>query len=153
MSSSSSSAAIGSDEKKELNLPFGYRFDPTNEELVKFYLTPKLKGEKLPSEYIMDLDDVYRYDPTNLPFMNQFKHTRVNEAFFFTKDLREEIQIRTTPNGYWKVYQDKVAVVDVADEVIGFKTKLFFHDLYGNITDWKMTKFKCALIPTTTTTN
>lgn len=77
---------------------------------------------------------------------DQFKHVKENQAFFFTLDSRrnsaEESQIRNTPNGYWKVYQDNVPV-DGSSEVIGFATKLFFHDARGNKTDWKMIEYKC----------
>ncbi|XP_057788890.1 NAC domain-containing protein 2-like [Salvia miltiorrhiza] len=131
--------------KSSLNLPFGYKFDPTSVELLQHYLIPKLRGEKLPSDYVMDLDHLYTYEPCQLPF-NQFKHAKNDEAFFFTTDIRksseEESQIRTTSNGYWKVYKDHVAV-DIAGEVIGFKTKLFFYGVNRNRTYWKMIEYRC----------
>lgn len=53
---------------EDINLPFGFVFSPTDAELVEGYLLPKLKGKKLPSNYIVDLDNVYQYDPPNLPY-------------------------------------------------------------------------------------
>lgn len=91
---------------------------------------------------------------TQLCSSDKFKHVRENEAFFFTSDSRKnsagESQIRTTPNGYWKVYQDNVPIDGSSGEVIGFATKLFFHDVHGNITNRKMIEYRChpSQIPT-----
>lgn len=53
------------EEKDEgpIRLP-GFRFHPTDEELVSFYL--KRKVEKKPVDVIEQLD-IYRYDPWDLP--------------------------------------------------------------------------------------
>ncbi|KZT75520.1 hypothetical protein F511_47455 [Dorcoceras hygrometricum] len=53
-------------ETQDLNLPMGFRFNPTELELYD-YLIPKLKGDPLPSNLIVNLD-VYKYDPHQLPF-------------------------------------------------------------------------------------
>ncbi|KAH6801987.1 hypothetical protein C2S51_033433 [Perilla frutescens var. frutescens] len=140
------------ESQQELNLPFGYKFNPTSVELLEDYLIPKLKGDELPSPYVMDLH-VYDYEPPQLPF-NVFKHARENESYFFTEDLRkntvEESQIRTTPNGYWKVYKDDVPI-HRGNEVIGFKTNLLFHDLHGNQTKFKMIEYRCRFPAITNT--
>lgn len=54
-------------------MPFGFVFSPTDAELMEDYLLPKLKGKKLPSNYIVDLKDVYQYDPDHLPYRKFFK--------------------------------------------------------------------------------
>lgn len=74
--------------------------------------------------------------------------------------MDEEGQIRATPGGYWEVYKDNVGIYKVigfcANKLIGFKTKLIFHDnnANGNLTDWEMIQFRChpSRIPTTTHT-
>lgn len=44
----------------------GFRFHPTDEELVEFYLKRKLQHRNLPIELIKQVD-IYKYDPWDLP--------------------------------------------------------------------------------------
>lgn len=44
----------------------GFRFHPTEEELVEFYLRRKVEGKRFSVELITVLD-LYRYDPWELP--------------------------------------------------------------------------------------
>lgn len=54
-------------------MPSAYVFDPTGAELVEGYLIPKLKGQKLPSNCIVDLDNIYQYDPHHLLYNSKFQ--------------------------------------------------------------------------------
>lgn len=49
----------------ELDLP-GFRFHPTEEELLDFYLKGVVQGKKLQLEIITTIH-LYRYDPWELP--------------------------------------------------------------------------------------
>ena len=51
----------------DVQLP-GFRFHPTDEELVGFYLRRKLEGKPLSIELIKQID-IYKYDPWDLPSM------------------------------------------------------------------------------------
>lgn len=55
----------------------GFRFHPTEEELVEFYLRRKVEGKRFNVELITSLD-LYRYDPWELPgtlfYMNSLIH-------------------------------------------------------------------------------
>lgn len=59
------------DEKSDVDriddvmLP-GFRFHPTDEELVGFYLKKKIQQRPLPIELIKQVD-IYKYDPWDLP--------------------------------------------------------------------------------------
>lgn len=59
------------DEKNDMDkiddvmLP-GFRFHPTDEELVGFYLQRKIQLQPLPIELIKQVD-IYKYDPWDLP--------------------------------------------------------------------------------------
>ena len=44
----------------------GFRFHPTDEELVGFYLKRKILQQNLPIELIKQVD-IYKYDPWDLP--------------------------------------------------------------------------------------
>ncbi|CAA0822496.1 NAC domain containing protein 96 [Striga hermonthica] len=129
-------------------LPFGYRFHPTPFEVVQYYLWPKLKGEGLPSGYIKDLD-VYKLDPRDIP-INVSKYARDNEAYFFVPITRELAQAvhnstRTTPTGYWKMFEWNSPLYGPDGSIIGHKNKLkFYKGKYPNgvITDWKMVEYR-----------
>ncbi|KAL0385999.1 UNVERIFIED_CONTAM: NAC domain-containing protein [Sesamum radiatum] len=108
----------------------------------------------------MDFLDVYQHDPDQLP-LDQFKHAREKEAYFFTleeiKNSQGEGPVRTTPTGYWKAYREDVPIYHDKDQIIGFKNKLLFYrgnDPNGTQTDWKMTEYVCSpsLIATTSAT-
>lgn len=62
------------------NMPPGYRFYPTEEELITFYLHNMLEGEK---QYIIrtviPVVNIYDYNPSQLPrIYNSFKFDYVN---------------------------------------------------------------------------
>ena len=52
-------------DKSDEVLP-GFRFHPTDEELVGFYLKRKIQQKPLSIELIRQLD-IYKYDPWDLP--------------------------------------------------------------------------------------
>jgi hypothetical protein len=53
------------DHEHDMVMP-GFRFHPTEEELVEFYLRRKVEGKRFNVELITFLDH-YRYDPWELP--------------------------------------------------------------------------------------
>ncbi|CAK9186105.1 unnamed protein product [Ilex paraguariensis] len=53
------------DKIDDVMLP-GFRFHPTDEELVGFYLRRKIQQLSLPIELIKQVD-IYKYDPWDLP--------------------------------------------------------------------------------------
>ena len=53
------------EKQDEVMLP-GFRFHPTDEELVRFYLKRKIQQKSLPIELIRQLD-IYKFDPWDLP--------------------------------------------------------------------------------------
>lgn len=65
------------DKLDEVMLP-GFRFHPTDEELVGFYLKRKIQQRPLSIELIKQLD-IYKYDPWDLPS----KTTVFSSNFFY----------------------------------------------------------------------
>lgn len=51
--------------EEEVVLP-GFRFHPTDEELVSFYLRRKVDNKPISIEIIKEID-IYKYDPWDLP--------------------------------------------------------------------------------------
>jgi hypothetical protein len=56
---------INMDKSDEILMP-GFRFHPTDEELVSFYLKRKIQQKPISIELIRQLD-IYKYDPWDLP--------------------------------------------------------------------------------------
>ncbi|KAJ6861849.1 hypothetical protein NC651_037796 [Populus alba x Populus x berolinensis] len=75
-------------------LPPGFRFHPTDEELVAYYLKRKINGHKIELEIIPEVD-LYKCEPWELP-----------EWYFFSpRDRKYPNGSRTnraTKAGYWK---------------------------------------------------
>lgn len=46
-------------------IPPGFRFTPRDDELLKFYLMPKLKGQPLPCGVVTEAE-VYKHHPQEL---------------------------------------------------------------------------------------
>lgn len=63
------------DHEHDMVMP-GFRFHPTEEELVEFYLRRKVEGKRFNVELITFLD-LYRYDPWELPGIYIYAHLRI----------------------------------------------------------------------------
>jgi hypothetical protein len=70
------------EKQDEVMLP-GFRFHPTDEELVRFYLKRKIQQKSLPIELIRQLD-IYKFDPWDLP--SKFYKSLVNYLLFLCTD-------------------------------------------------------------------
>ena len=64
MTENNSSPCFAGDEKSVW--PPGFRFHPTDEELVLYYLKKKICGRRLKPDIIAEVD-VYKWDPEELP--------------------------------------------------------------------------------------
>ncbi len=60
-----SSSEKNNDEDNQVTLP-GFRFHPTDQELVEFYLRRKVEKKPISIELIKQID-IYKYDPWDLP--------------------------------------------------------------------------------------
>ncbi|CAA2966548.1 NAC domain-containing 90-like [Olea europaea subsp. europaea] len=129
----------------------GFRFYPTEEELVSFYLRSKLQGTRL-----LDIDrvipavDVYDYNPWDLP---QFAGERCRgdrEQWFFFVPRQERVARGGRPNrlteqGYWKATGSPSFVYSSQDRIIGKKRTMVFYAgraPHGRKTVWKMNEYK-----------
>ncbi|KAJ0982253.1 hypothetical protein J5N97_010508 [Dioscorea zingiberensis] len=132
---------------EEIHVPFGYRFQPSDEDLLLSYLLKRLLRLSLPADIIFDIDDVFSYNPNQLP-----KNEEVwmeNTAYFFVPVLETNhnddssgLKVRT-PDGYWRVCGDVVVVMDERRR-IGFKKTLVFYQGHepGMRTNWTMVEYK-----------
>ncbi|XP_034708698.1 protein NTM1-like 9 isoform X2 [Vitis riparia] len=118
---------IGRDLEK---LPVGFRFAPTDEELIDNYLKPKILGMDFKVENIPEVD-ICKWDPWELPGSSVMKADDP-EGFFFSlldyKYSKGSRSNRTTKAGYWKpTGKDRDILSGTNKEVIGTKKTLVFY--------------------------
>ncbi|GMJ05658.1 NAC-LIKE, ACTIVATED BY AP3/PI, Arabidopsis NAC domain containing protein 29, NAC-like [Hibiscus trionum] len=126
------------------NLPPGFRFHPTDEELIMFYLKNQAKSMPCPVSIIPEVD-IYKFDPWQLPDKAEFGE---NEWYFFTpRDRKYPNGVRpnrATVSGYWKATgTDKAIHSD--SKYVGVKKALVFYNgrpPKGVKTDWIMHEYR-----------
>lgn len=126
-----------------LRLPPGFRFHPTDEELVVQYLKRKVLSYPLPASIIPEVD-VCKSDPWDLPGDSQ------QERYFFsTKEVKYpngNRSNRATASGYWKATGlDKQIVSPRSHQIVGMKKTLVFYrgkPPKGCRTDWIMHEYR-----------
>uniref|UniRef100_A0ACD6A609 Uncharacterized protein n=1 Tax=Avena sativa TaxID=4498 RepID=A0ACD6A609_AVESA len=139
-----------------LDLP-GFRFHPTEEELLEFYLkqqvTKKKQQVKAPFDIIPTVH-LYRHDPWDLPALAAIASER-EWYFFVPRDGggRGKLQgaggrpSRTTERGFWKATGSDRAVRCAADpkRLVGLKKTLVYYQgraPRGSKTDWVMNEYR-----------
>ncbi|KAF5459586.1 hypothetical protein F2P56_019524 [Juglans regia] len=133
-------------------LPPGFRFQPTDEELVFHYLKSKVFSCPLPASIIPDHIKVWEYDPWDLP-----GGTLEQEMYFFShkeaKYQNSNRTKRTTNSGYWKATgSDKKIMSSKRDSVMGMKKTLVFYrgkPSQGFKSDWIMHEYRLVDAGTT----
>ncbi|GLJ49085.1 hypothetical protein SUGI_1035520 [Cryptomeria japonica] len=80
-------------------LPPGFRFRLTEEELLDFYLKKKIASEKIDMDVIRDMD-LYKIEPWDL---QEICGEDAREWYVFNKNNKKGSRIcRSTAGGYWK---------------------------------------------------
>ncbi|KAK7243887.1 hypothetical protein RIF29_38700 [Crotalaria pallida] len=138
----------------EIPLP-GFRFHPTDEELVSFYLRRKLEEKPISIELIKQID-IYKFDPWDLPKASGSGGEK--EGYFYCqrgRKYRNSIRPnRVTGSGFWKATGIDKPVYSHGGEgndCIGLKKTLVYYRGSagkGTKTDWMMHEFR---LPSNTT--
>ncbi|XP_050220532.1 NAC domain-containing protein JA2L-like [Mercurialis annua] len=132
------------DPLTQLSLPPGFRFYPTDEELLVQYLCRKVAGHQFSLEIIGEID-LYKFDPWVLPSKAIFGE---KEWYFFSPRDRKypngSRPNRVAGSGYWKATgTDKVIVTD--GRKVGIKKALVFYigkPPKGTKTNWIMHEYR-----------
>ncbi|CAI0438459.1 unnamed protein product [Linum tenue] len=116
------------DHEHDMVMP-GFRFHPTEEELVEFYLRRKVEGKRFNVDLITSLD-LYRYDPWQLPVA--MAAIGEKEWFFYVPRDRKyrngDRPNRVTASGYWKATgADRMIRTEGLGRSIGLKKTLVFY--------------------------
>ncbi|KAM5555831.1 hypothetical protein ABKV19_023643 [Rosa sericea] len=97
------------DRTTPLSVPVGYRFHPTEEELVNHYLKKKIHGgNDAEINQIIPEIDLCKYEPAELPaLLGTETEAQDMEWFFFTRKAykykKSSRSKRSTNKGYWKI--------------------------------------------------
>ncbi|KAM6557477.1 hypothetical protein CsatB_004496 [Cannabis sativa] len=131
------------------SLPPGFRFHPTDEELVGYYLKRKVEGLEIELE-VIPVIDLYKFDPWELP-EKSFLPKRDMEWFFFCpRDRKYPNGSRTnraTKAGYWKATGKDRKVVCQSGSVTAYRKTLVFYcgrAPLGDRTDWIMHEYRLS---------
>lgn len=130
----------------ESTLPPGFRFCPSDEELVCFYLRNKVANHRVASGTLVDVD-LHAREPWELPEVA--KLTAEEWYFFSFRDRKYATGSRTnraTKTGYWKATgKDRIVHEGTTRAVVGMRKTLVFYlgrAPNGQKTTWVMHEFR-----------
>ncbi|KAH7866526.1 hypothetical protein Vadar_021537 [Vaccinium darrowii] len=136
-------------------LPPGFRFQPTDEEIVFQYLTRKTFSFPLPASVVPEIS-VCNYDPWDLPGDGE------EDRYFFTKNEAKyqngNRANRATCSGYWKATgsDKRITCPKRSKDTMGLRKTLVFHrgkPPNGSRTDWIMHEYRLVNSGTTSSNN
>ncbi|KAL8482595.1 hypothetical protein ACS0TY_028676 [Phlomoides rotata] len=128
-------------------VPPGFRFHPTEEELLSYYLKRKINDLKIDLDVIVEID-LYRMEPWDIEDSCKLGYEEQNEWYFFShKDRKYPTGTRTnraTTAGFWKATGRDKAVLS-KEKIIGMRKTLVFYKgraPNGRKTDWIMHEYR-----------
>lgn len=135
---------MGDDIGSHENLPPGFRFCPTDEELVLHFLYHKVFLLPCHPNIIPDID-ICLHDPWEL---NGMALSSGNVHYFFSKVKQD----RVTANGFWKELDIDEPIFTSSGNKVGVKKYLVFYINGESETNWVMEEFNLCHNSFTTTT-
>ncbi|BFG22329.1 hypothetical protein CerSpe_086030 [Prunus speciosa] len=135
-------------------VPLGFRFHPTEEELVDYYLKNKRRDRDFNVNHIPEID-ICKYDPWEIPgllFTEQDSPYHDMEWFFFSrrdyKYINSNRSNRATPHGSWKITgKERTIRSRGSNAVIGRKRTMTFYERgvpKSKKTNWVMHEYSEA---------
>ncbi|XP_054804707.1 NAC domain-containing protein 82 [Prosopis cineraria] len=124
----------------------GFRFHPTDVELLRFFLKRKVMGKKIPGGVIAEVA-IYKYAPWDLPDKSYLRTGDLEWFFFCPREKKYASGARmnrATEVGYWKTTGRDRPVHD-RDRIVGMIKTLIFHTgraPQGERTNWVMHEFR-----------
>ncbi|XP_010552948.1 PREDICTED: NAC domain-containing protein 78-like [Tarenaya hassleriana] len=124
----------------------GFRFHPTDEELVRYYLKRKICNKPFRFDAISVID-IYKSEPWDLPDKSKLKSRDLEWYFFSVLDKKYGNGSKTnraTEKGYWKT-TGKDREIRNGPRVVGMKKTLVYHKgraPRGERTNWVMHEYR-----------
>ncbi|CAH8388915.1 unnamed protein product [Eruca vesicaria subsp. sativa] len=130
------------------HVPPGFRFHPTDEELVDYYLRKKVASKRIEVDFIKDID-LYKIEPWDLQELCKIGHEEQSDWYFFShKDKKYPTGTRTnraTKAGFWKATGRDKAIYLRHNSLIGMRKTLVFYKgraPNGQKSDWIMHEYR-----------
>eukprot|EP00250_Pteridium_aquilinum_P033151 c5254_g1_i1 orf=190-1614(-) len=131
----------------QTKVPPGFRFHPTDEELVDYYLKKKVESQRIDLDVIREID-LYKIEPWDLQERCRIGSTDQDEWYFFShKDKKYPTGTRTnraTAAGFWKATGRDKAIYS-KHKLVGMRKTLVFYRgraPNGQKTDWIMHEYR-----------
>ncbi|KAJ0683533.1 putative transcription factor NAM family [Helianthus annuus] len=128
-------------------VPPGFRFHPTDEELVGYYLRKKVASQKIDLDVIRDID-LYQIEPWDLIELCRLGYEEQTEWYFFSHNDKKYLTgtrtNRSTMTGFWKATGRDKEVYENR-RLIGMRKTLVFYKgraPKGQKTDWIMYEYR-----------
>ncbi|KAJ4825938.1 hypothetical protein Tsubulata_011171 [Turnera subulata] len=124
----------------------GFRFHPTDVELIRYYLRRKVLRRMLHFDLIAEVE-IYKFSPWDLTEQSRLKTGDLKWYFFCPRGKKYSTgsrMNRATESGYWKP-TGKDRCVNYNNEVAGMIKTLIFHtgkSPKGERTDWVMHEYR-----------
>lgn len=133
-------------DKSDAHLPPGFRFHPTDEELITYYLLKKVLDSKFTGRAIAEVD-LNKCEPWELPAKAKMGE---REWYFFSlRDRKYPTGLRTnraTEAGYWKATgKDREIYSSKTGSLVGMKKTLVFYRgraPKGEKSNWVMHEYR-----------
>nr|KYP68776.1 NAC domain-containing protein 12 [Cajanus cajan] len=128
-------------------VPPGFRFHPTDEELLHYYLKKKVSFQKFDMDVIREVD-LNKMEPWDLQERCRIGSTPQNEWYFFShKDRKYPTGSRTnraTNAGFWKATGRDKCIRNSYKKIGMRKTLVFYKGRapHGQKTDWIMHEYR-----------
>ncbi|XXG61293.1 hypothetical protein AAC387_Pa04g2988 [Persea americana] len=135
------------DMGQSVKVPPGFRFHPTEEELLNYYLRKKVSFQKIDLDVIREVD-LNKLEPWEIQDMCKIGSTPQSDWYFFShKDKKYPTGTRTnraTTAGFWKATgRDKI--IYTSSKRIGMRKTLVFYTgraPHGQKSDWIMHEYR-----------
>ncbi|KAM4094738.1 hypothetical protein ACB094_06G216800 [Castanea mollissima] len=113
------------------SIPVGFRFRPTDEELISHYLKLKMQGGRDVEVRAIGEVNIYKYEPWDLPGKSEIQSDDQEWFFFCAREIKypnSKRSNRLTEKGYWKsTGTDRYIKARGTNNVIGTKKTLVYH--------------------------
>ncbi|KAJ3682956.1 hypothetical protein LUZ60_013183 [Juncus effusus] len=133
------------DQNEVMNLPPGFRFHPSDEEIITHYLSPKFMNRSF-NPIAMGEVDLNKCEPWDLP--TKAKMGEKEWWFFCQRDRKYPTGTRTnraTESGYWKATGKDKEIFRGKGVLVGMKKTLVFYlgrAPRGEKSNWVMHEFR-----------
>ncbi|KAJ4831860.1 hypothetical protein Tsubulata_025845 [Turnera subulata] len=129
------------------HVPPGFRFHPTEEELLHYYLRKKISSERIDLDVIRDVD-LNKLEPWDIQETCKIGTAPQNDWYFFShKDKKYPTGTRTnraTTAGFWKATGRDKVIYSAGDRIGMRKTLVFYKGRapHGQKSDWIMHEYR-----------